>query len=40
MINQLTIAIIFGGCSSEYGVSLESAFAVIRNLDSRKYRRC
>ena len=38
MINQLTIAIIFGGCSSEYGVSLESAFAVIRNLDSRKYR--
>lgn len=32
------IAIFFGGCSPEYSVSLESVGAVIRNLDSRKYR--
>lgn len=31
------IAIIFGGCSSEYGVSLESSSAVIRNLNREKY---
>lgn len=32
------VAVIFGGCSSEYSVSLESAYSVIRNLDSKKYR--
>ncbi|RDU25030.1 D-alanine--D-serine ligase VanG [Anaerosacchariphilus polymeriproducens] len=37
-MNKLNIAIIFGGCSSEYGVSLESASAVIRNLDESKYK--
>lgn len=32
-----TIAILFGGCSSEYSVSLSSAHAVIQNLDKQKY---
>jgi len=32
-----TIAIIFGGCSPEYSVSLQSATAVINHLDRRKY---
>lgn len=36
-MNKLNIAIIFGGCSSEYSVSLESASAIIRNLDESKY---
>lgn len=31
------IAVIFGGCSPEYGVSLESAYAVIANMDRKKY---
>ena len=31
------IAVIFGGCSSEYGVSLQSAYSVITNLDENKY---
>ncbi len=31
------IAILFGGCSSEYEVSLQSAAAVIRNIDTAKY---
>lgn len=31
------IAVIFGGCSSEYNISLESAYSVIRNLDREKY---
>lgn len=31
------IAIIFGGCSSEYTVSLQSAHAVITNMDTRRY---
>ncbi len=33
-----TIAVIFGGCSPEYGVSLESAYAVIKNMDQEHYR--
>lgn len=36
-MNRLKIAVFFGGCSSEYGVSLESAYSVISNLDSVKY---
>lgn len=36
-MNQLNIAIIFGGASSEYSVSLESAYSVIKNLDKNKY---
>lgn len=31
------VAILFGGCSPEYGVSLESASAVIRNLNRTEY---
>jgi len=31
------IAVIFGGHSSEYSISLQSAFYVLENLDSRKY---
>lgn len=34
----VNVAVIFGGCSSEYGVSLQSASAVIRNLDKTKYK--
>lgn len=32
------VAVIFGGCSPEYGVSLESASAVIANIDREKYQ--
>lgn len=35
--NKKNVAIIFGGCSSEYSVSLQSASAVIRNLNREKY---
>ncbi len=31
------IAIIFGGCSNEYPVSLQSAHAIISNIDVRRY---
>lgn len=31
------IAVIFGGCSPEYGVSLQSAYAVISHIDRDKY---
>lgn len=31
------IAVLFGGCSSEYDVSLQSAAAVLENLDAKKY---
>ena len=31
------LLVIFGGCSSEYPVSLRSAASVLRNLDSDKY---
>lgn len=31
------IAVFFGGCSSEYEVSLSSAYAVISNMDTGKY---
>lgn len=34
---RLKVAVIFGGCSSEYGVSLHSAAAVIRGLDAQRY---
>lgn len=32
-----SIAVIFGGCSSEYSISLLSAFSVLESLDYRKY---
>lgn len=31
------IAVIFGGCSSEYPVSLQSAFAILSNIDRTRY---
>ena len=34
----LNVAVFFGGYSSEYSVSLESAYAVIKNLNREKYR--
>lgn len=36
-MKRKTIAILFGGHSSEYEVSLQSAAAVIRHIDSEKY---
>ena len=37
VINVKNVLVIFGGCSPEYGVSLHSAAAVIRNIDRSKY---
>lgn len=37
MNEQKKIAVIFGGCSPEYGVSLQSACAVIRHMDREAY---
>lgn len=31
------IAILFGGCSPEYKVSLQSAYEIIKNMDRDKY---
>lgn len=36
-MRKLNVAVFFGGCSSEYSVSLESSSAVIANLDKEKY---
>ena len=36
-MKKINVAVFFGGCSSEYSVSLESASAVIRNMDRTKY---
>lgn len=36
-MSRLKIAVFFGGYSSEYSVSLESAYSVICNLDREKY---
>ena len=36
-MDKRTIAVIFGGCSPEYPVSLESSHSVIMNLDREKY---
>ena len=35
--NKKKIAVLFGGCSSEYSVSLQSAYAVISHMDREKY---
>ena len=35
--NKKRIAVLFGGCSSEYDVSLQSAYAVISHIDREKY---
>lgn len=37
-MSKLNIAVIFGGNSSEYGVSLESAYSVITALNTNKYQ--
>lgn len=37
-MDKLNLAVFFGGCSPEYGVSLQSAHAVLTHLDLRKYR--
>ncbi len=37
-MKKKTIAIIFGGCSTEYEVSLQSAASVISNVDREKYQ--
>lgn len=34
---MLKVAVLFGGCSSEYGVSLESAHSVLENIDRDKF---
>lgn len=36
-MNKIKVMCIFGGCSSEYDVSLVSATSVIRNMDKSKY---
>jgi len=35
-MKRLNIAILFGGCSPEYGVSLQSAYSVIKHIDTEK----
>ena len=36
-MEKLKVAVLFGGCSSEYSVSLVSGTSVIRNLNEDKY---
>ncbi len=36
-MDKKVIAVIFGGCSPEYEVSLQSAFSVLENIDKDKY---
>jgi len=36
-LQKKTVAVIFGGYSPEYGVSLQSAFSILTNLDGEKY---
>ncbi len=36
-MNKLNIAVFFGGCSSEYSISLESAYSVIHSMNREKY---
>lgn len=35
--NRKKVAVLFGGCSSEYGVSLQSAYSVMTNIDTELY---
>lgn len=37
MKQKLKIAVLFGGCSPEYGVSLQSATAILRHMDKSRY---
>ena len=34
---KIKLAVIFGGCSTEYEISLQSAYSVLTNLDTEKY---
>lgn len=36
-MKKLTVAVLFGGCSEEYGISLKSAYTIITHLDRQKY---
>lgn len=36
-MSKLMIAVLFGGCSPEYGVSLQSAAAVLQHMDRSRY---
>ena len=36
-MKRLNIAILFGGCSPEYSVSLQSAYSVIKHIDTYKF---
>ena len=36
-MERLNIAVIFGGCSPEHDISLQSAYSVIRHIDAAKY---
>lgn len=36
-MEKKTIAVLFGGCSSEYSISLSSGYAVLANIDREKY---
>ena len=36
-MSRRKLAVLFGGCSSEYSVSLQSAHAVLSHLDPEKY---
>ncbi len=36
-MSRLKIAVLFGGCSPEYGVSLQSAAAVLRHMAQSRY---
>ena len=38
MENKTVIAILFGGCSTEYEVSLQSAYSVISHIRQEKYQ--
>lgn len=37
-MRPINVAVLFGGCSPEYKISLESAYAVITHMDRSKYR--
>ena len=36
-MKRIKIAVLFGGCSSEYEVSLQSAYSVLKGLDKDRY---
>jgi D-alanine---D-serine ligase len=36
-MKKITVAVLFGGCSSEYDISLLSAASVVKNLDRTRY---